>query len=163
MAWENTALQGPRIKQGAERAEALRDGAFNADLFWQKLYTKAETSGLESVEGHECYRIVLTPSEGKPMIKYFDKTSGLLVKTTTTVTSQMGEITAEILYDDYQKDAGVLSPHRMVNRAAQQEFVIQIQSIETNAESAQGSLRSAGRSEGAGQQACGRRDRAEWR
>ena len=29
VAWENTALQGPRIKSGAERADALRDGAFN--------------------------------------------------------------------------------------------------------------------------------------
>src|SRR5271155_1179661 len=32
VAWETSALQGPRIKQGAELADALRDGAFNADL-----------------------------------------------------------------------------------------------------------------------------------
>ena len=42
VAWENTALQGPRIKQGAERADALREGAFNAPLYWQKLYAKAK-------------------------------------------------------------------------------------------------------------------------
>src|SRR5580700_4154154 len=41
VAWENSALQGPRIKQGAERADALREGAFNAQLYWQKLYAKA--------------------------------------------------------------------------------------------------------------------------
>ncbi|HTW63537.1 MAG TPA: hypothetical protein VME17_02930 [Bryobacteraceae bacterium] len=132
VAWENTSLQGPRIKQGAEQADAFREGAFNADLNWQKLYVKGEITGLESVEGHECYRLVLTPKQGNPVTEYYDKTSGLLVRTTTTVTSQLGEIPAEILYDDYQKDAGVLSAHRMVNRAAQQEFVIQIQSIETN-------------------------------
>jgi hypothetical protein len=134
IAWENTVLQGPRVKQGAERADALREGAFNADLFWQKLYEKGETTGVETVEGHDCYKIVLTPKEGKPVIKFYDKTSGLLIKTMATVTSQMGEISAEVVYGDYQKDGGVLSPHRMVNRAAQQEFVIQIQSIETNAD-----------------------------
>jgi hypothetical protein len=134
VAWENTALQGPRVKQGAERADALRDGAFNPVLSWQKLYVKGETAGVETVEGHQCYKIVLTPQEGKPMVEFYDKTSGLLVKTVTTVNSQMGEINAEILFDDYQKDGGVLSPHRMVNRAAQQEFVIQIQSIEVNAD-----------------------------
>ncbi|MGA2214295.1 MAG: hypothetical protein ABSH31_13560, partial [Bryobacteraceae bacterium] len=38
VAWENSALQGPRIKQGVEKADALRNGAFNADLSWRKLY-----------------------------------------------------------------------------------------------------------------------------
>jgi hypothetical protein len=134
VAWESTALQGPRIKQGAEKADAFRDGAFNPALNWQKLYVKGETAGLETVEGHDCYKIVLTPKEGKPLVEFYDKTSGLLVKTMTAFNSQMGEITAEILYGDYQKDGAILAPHRMVNRAAQQEFVIQIQSIETNAD-----------------------------
>jgi hypothetical protein len=134
VAWENSALQGPRVKQGAEKADAFRDGAFNPALNWQKLYAKGESAGVETVEGHECYKIVLTPAQGKPVTEFYDKTSGLLVKTMTTVTSQMGEISAEILYSDYQNDGSVLSPHRMVNRAVQQEFVVQIQSVETNAD-----------------------------
>lgn len=132
VAWENSALQGPRVKQGAERADAFREGAFNASLNWQKLYAKGETAGVETVEGHECYKVVLTPKEGNPLVEYYDKKSGLLVKTMTTVSSQLGEIKAEILYEDFQKDGAVWSPHRMINRAAQQEFVIQIQSVETN-------------------------------
>jgi hypothetical protein len=132
VAWENSAVQGPRVKQGAERADALREGAFNGSLYWQKLYVKGENASIESVEGHDCYKIVFTPKEGKPLIEFHDKTTGLLIKTTTTVSSQMGEINAEVVYGDYQKDGGILSPHRMVNRAAGQEFVIQIQSVETN-------------------------------
>jgi Protein of unknown function (DUF620) len=133
VAWENTVLQGPRIKQGAERADALRDGAFNPFLSWQKLYAKAETTGTETVEGHDCYKIVLTPSEGKPMTEFYDKKSGLMIKTMATVTAQMGDVNAEVLYDDYRKDSdGVLSPHRRVERAAQQEVVIQIDSVEVN-------------------------------
>ena len=132
VAWENTALQGPRIKQGVERADALREGAFNALLYWQKLYEKAETAGSEMVEGHDCYKVVLTPKEGKPITEFYDKKSGLMVKTMATVSSQMGDVNAEILYDDYRKEGEVLSPHRMLNRAAQQEFVIEIQSVEVN-------------------------------
>jgi hypothetical protein len=132
VAWENTALQGPRIKQGVERDDALREGAFNAPLYWQKLYAKAETAGSGIVEGHDCYKVVLTPKEGKPITEFYDKKSGLMIKTMATVTSQMGDVNAEILYDDYRKDGDVLSPHRMVNRAAQQEFVIQIDSVEMN-------------------------------
>lgn len=132
VAWENSALQGPRIKQGAERADAMREGAFNAPLYWQKLYVKAETVGSETVETHDCYKIVLTPKEGKPITEFYDKKSGLIIKTMATVTSQMGDVNAEILYDDYRKDGDLLSPHRMVNRAAQQEFVIQIEGVEVN-------------------------------
>jgi hypothetical protein len=132
VAWENSVLQGPRIKQGIERSDALRDGTFNSSLYWQKLYAKAETTGAETVEGHECYKVVLTPKEGQPTTEFFDKKSGLLVKTTATRTTQMGDITGEILYDDYRKESDVLAPHRMINRFAQQEFQIQIQSIEAN-------------------------------
>ena len=133
VAWENTALQGPRIKQGAERADALRDGAFNAFLHWQELYAKGETTGSETVEGHDCYKIVLTPKEGKPMTEFYDKKSGLMIKTVATVSAQMGDVNAEVLYDDYRKDSdNVLSPHRRVERAAQQEVVIQIESVDVN-------------------------------
>jgi hypothetical protein len=132
VAWENTALQGPRIKQGVEREDALREGAFNAPLYWQKLYVKGETAGSEMVDSHDCYKVVLTPKDGKPMTEFYDKKSGLLIKSTATVSSQMGDVNAEILYDDYRKEGDVLSAHRMVNRAAQQEFVIQIESVEVN-------------------------------
>jgi hypothetical protein len=133
VAWENTVLQGPRIKQGAERADALRDGAFNAPLHWQQLYAKAETTGSETVEGHDCYKVVLTPKEGKPMTEFYDKKSGLLIRTMATVGTQMGDVNAEVLYDDYRKDSdNVLSAHRSVERAAQQELVVQIDSVEVN-------------------------------
>ena len=133
VAWENTALQGPRIKEGVERADSLREGAFNAPLYWQKLYLKGETVGSETVEGHDCYKMVLTPKEGKPITEFYDKKSGLMIKTMATVSSQMGDVNAEVVYDDYRKDSdNVLSAHRMVNRAAQQEFVIQIESVEVN-------------------------------
>jgi len=133
VAWENTALQGPRIKQGVERADALRDGAFNPFLNWQKLYVKGETAGSETVEGHECYKVVLTPKEGKPMSEFYDKKSGLMIKTMATVSTQMGEINAEVLYDDYRKDSdNVLSAHRRLERAAMGEIVVQIESVEVN-------------------------------
>ncbi len=132
VAWENSALQGPRIKQGAERADALREGAFNAPLYWQKLYLKAELAGPATVEGHDCYKVVLTPKDGKPITEFYDKKSGLMVKTMATVTSQMGDVKAEIVYDDYRKEGEVVTPHRMINRAAEQEFVIQIDSVELN-------------------------------
>ena len=132
IAWENSALQGPRIKQGDEKAGSLRDGTFNAALYWRKLYTKAETAGAETIEGHECFKVVLTAKEGKPTTQFFDQKTGLLVKTTVTRNTQMGEITAEVIADDYRKEGDVLVPHKMINRFAGQEFQIQVASVEAN-------------------------------
>jgi hypothetical protein len=132
VAWESSSVQGPRIKQGPERNEAMRDSTFNAALVWQKLYAKAETTAAETTEGHECYKVVLTPKEGNPTAEYFDKKSGLLVKTSATRTTSMGQITAEIVYEDYRKDGDLLSPHKLIQRAAGQEFQILVQSAEFN-------------------------------
>lgn len=134
VAWESSAIQGPRIKQGAERAEALRDGTFNAPLHWQKMYVKGENAGSETVEGHDCYKVVLTPQEGQPMTEFYDKKSGLMVKTVATISSQFGDVSAEVVYDDYRKDGDLLSPHRLLNRAAQQEFIVQIENVDVNPE-----------------------------
>src|SRR5271154_6347012 len=36
IAWENSAMQGPRIKIGDEAAAAIRDGALDAHTNWKK-------------------------------------------------------------------------------------------------------------------------------
>ncbi len=132
IAWDNSALQGARIKQGIEKADSLRDGVFNSSLFWRKLYSKVETTGSENVEGHDCYKVVLTPAEGSSSTHFYDKKSGLLIKTATRRTTQMGEISAEVIADDYRKEGDILTPHKMTNRFSGQEFVLTVNSVEYN-------------------------------
>ena len=132
VAWEKSVLQGARIKQGQEKADALRDATFNAPLHWRELYAMAETTGTAAVDSHECYKVVLTPKEGKPITQYYDKQSGLLLKSTTVRTTPMGDIAAEVLLDDYQKEGDMLSPHKVINKAAGQEFQVRITSTEVN-------------------------------
>ncbi len=132
VAWENSAVQGPRIKQGVEKSEAFREAAFNATLNWRKLYTKAETAGIETAEGHECYKVVLTPKEGKPVTQFYDKKSGFLIKTVSTRTTSMGDIPAEGFADDYRKEGDILLPHKLTNKIVGQEIQITVQSVEFN-------------------------------
>lgn len=134
VAWENSVVQGPHLKTGDEKAEALHGATFNAPANWRKMFTKAETTGTETVGEHECYVVTLTPTVGKPLTQDYDKKSGLLIKSVATRTSAMGEITVEILYSDYRKDEGLLSPHTLTNKVAGQEFVIAINSTAYNTE-----------------------------
>ena len=134
VAWEKSALLGPRVKSGEEKAQALRESIFNAQLLWRKLFTKAETTGVETIDGEECYKVVLTPSEGKPETTYYQKKSGLVVKTSTIAVNQMGEVPVESIISDYKDFDGVLSPTKVTQKAAGQEFTMTIQSVKVNEE-----------------------------
>ena len=127
VAWENNPLQGPRVVQGVELVDTLRDATFNAPLSVQKLYSKVETT-----EGHDCYKVVLTPKEGNPTTEYYDKTSGFLIKTSATRSTAMGDVPIDMVYDDYRKDGDAVSPHKLTQRAAQMEFQIVIAKTDVN-------------------------------
>ena len=134
VAWSLSAMQGPHLKEGPERSMALREARFNAQLHWRDLYKQAETAGVESVEGQDCYKVVLTPAEGNPVTRYFDKQSGLLVKTAMTVKSPMGDIPVESMESDYRKEGGLLVAHKLVQKAASQQISFTVESVKFNAE-----------------------------
>jgi hypothetical protein len=133
VAWEVNPMQGARIKDGDERIEAKREAHFHKEV-WQDDYKKVETVGSETVDGKDCYKLVLTPIEGNPVTQYFDKKTGLLVKSSVTVTTAMGEIAAETVVSDYRKEGDVLVPHKIQQNAAGQEISITFDSIKFNTE-----------------------------
>jgi hypothetical protein len=132
VAWENSALLGPRVKSGEEKAQAVREATMNATLKWRTLFPKVETAGMETLQGEPCYKVVMTPAEGKPEVMYFQKKSGLAVKTTTVAVSQMGEIPVEVTVTNYKDFGGVLAPAKVTNKAAGQEFTISIEKVQVN-------------------------------
>lgn len=134
VAWSNSAIQGPRIKEGEEKETALMMARFDGELNWRQQYPTVETTGTENVEGKDCYKVVLTPKAGKPMTRYYDKQTGLLVKSVMTLQSPMGEVSIESLADDYRKDGDITSPHKLTNRTMGQEFTITVDKVEYNAD-----------------------------
>lgn len=132
IAWENSALLGPRVKSGVERAEAIREGSMNSTIKWRTQYPKVETAGIEVIDGEECYKVVMTPDEGQPLIGYFQKKSGLQVKLTTTSSTQMGDIPVEMIASDYKDFGGILEPAKVTQKSGPQEFTITLDRVEVN-------------------------------
>jgi hypothetical protein len=129
IAWDKNAMTGPRLKSGDEKAESLRDAAFNGSVDWRSLYPNVETLGVETIDGEECYKVQLSPPTGKPITSYYQKKSGLLVKRVMTAVTAMGEVPAEVAVSDYKKFGDVLSPTKIVQKAAGQEVMISIDTI----------------------------------
>jgi len=131
-AWESSSLQGPRVKKDEERAFALREATLRGPLYWRKLYKHVETVSQETIDDQACYKVTLTPEEGKPETQYYDKKSGLMVKMTATVTNPMGEIPTETMLSDYKEENGLRQPHKIQQKAAGLEFLITLERIDYN-------------------------------
>jgi hypothetical protein len=132
VAWEKSAILGPRIKSGEEKEQAMRESQFNTPIEWRKIYSKAETAGTETLDGEECYKVILTPATGKPENQFYSKKSGLLVKTSATAASPMGEVEVEVKVSDYKPFGGVLLPTRSKQTAGGQELEISISGVAVN-------------------------------
>jgi len=132
IAWEKSFMTGPRLREGSEKVDSMRDATFNSPLLWRKLYKKVETVGAETVNGDECYKIELTPPEGAVETAWYSKKSGLIVKRARVAKSPMGEIPVEFITLDYREFNGLLMPTKVVQKAAGAEFMITLESVRVN-------------------------------
>jgi zinc protease len=132
VVWSYSAMQGPRIKEGDEKAEALLQGKFNSEVNWRDLFKSAETVGVEQVDGKDCYKVVLTPKTGPAITKWFSKDTGLLMKMAMTSKTPMGDIQSDSTYSDYRKEGEVLVPHKVVTHVATMELVMTVDGVQSN-------------------------------
>jgi zinc protease len=134
VAWENSVLQGARIKTGEEKAQTLREADMNNFSHWRQVYSKVELAGEEAIEGEPCYKVVVTPKEGKPETMYFEKKSGLMRKTSLVAVSQLGDIPAESISTEYRRFEDILAPSKVTEKVAGQEFTITVDTVQANQE-----------------------------
>jgi hypothetical protein len=134
VAWEANALQGARIKLGEERSAAARASRISVLDSWRELYTSAKNVGSEDIGGKPAWKIELTPKEGKPETMYFDQASGLLVRSSQTLTTAMGDIPVESELADYRTVDGIKTPFTMTQKAMSQTMIMHFEKVTYNAE-----------------------------
>jgi hypothetical protein len=110
--WE-IAGQAVRILAGEEKAFKVRDSRFNAPLYWRSLYQKAECVGVENVDDHPCYKVVMTPELGNPQTYYYDCQTYLPRRMDVLLKAPEGGVRAEVHFEDYKPVDGVLFPHKI--------------------------------------------------
>lgn len=132
-AWEMNALQGARIKDGEEKANIERSSKISVLSSWRDYYKQAKTIGSEDVEGKPAWRVEMTPKEGKPETFYFDKDTMLLVRTTATIATPLGEIPVDALMADYRVVDGIKTPFTMTQKAMSQVIVMKFDKVQYNA------------------------------
>ncbi len=133
IVWENSAVMGPRLKTGAEKAFYEREAVLDKDLNWRQIYRAPEMGGEEDVAGNPAYKVILTPKDGgKPETRYYDKASGLLVRATIVTPSPMGEIPADQMFLEYRDFHGLKIPVRSVTKMGAAEMQVTVTSLDLN-------------------------------
>jgi hypothetical protein len=129
VGWEMSTTAGPRVLDGAQLDDMVRDSRFDGLASWREWVTKAENQGAADVEGKPTWKVLLTPKRGSPQTLYFDQASSLLVKLEMTVKSVMGDIPTQTFVSDYRDVGGLRLPHRVRQLAGSQELVTTLDSI----------------------------------
>lgn len=133
VAWAKNPMAGARIKDGAEKDLAVFGAHTNPELNWRDLYSSVETTGTEDVNGAPCYKIELvTKQGGMKMHRWHDQKTGLLIKTSMTVTSPEGTVPVESYMHDYKKDGDLTSPHRIEQNVAGQTMTLKFDTVKYN-------------------------------
>jgi hypothetical protein len=87
------------------------------------------------LNGKRCWRVVAHPPRiGKPETLWFDKESGLLVKSAATLASPMGEMPVESLYSDYRDAGGIKIAYSIRQSAGPQVILTTLIQATANAE-----------------------------
>lgn len=133
-AWEDSALEGPRILEGDEKVAAKRAATLALITSWRKVYKDAHTAGEGDVDGKPAWKVEMTPKEGKQETFFFDKESGLLVRISAVLSTALGDIATEATMSDFRSVDGILTPFAITEKAMSQNIVMRFGKIAYNAE-----------------------------
>ncbi len=138
VGWTQDPDNGVVDKTGGELGTAIRDADFYQPLKlraqYPSLFLKGESKQslfkANGQKGPERDVIILeAPRNGRPRLFYFDKSTGLLVRTEER--NQFGAVTSAVEYDDYRNVDGVKVPF-VFHHTEDLHFVIKLTEVKQN-------------------------------
>jgi hypothetical protein len=136
--WSTNPLQGLRTKTGEELKRQLLTGRFDRETSLKSIYTQAEVTGRDTIEGKEAYVVKATPEGLGPDTLFFDVKTGLLLRWDTTLVSPEGRMAASTFLDDYREVDGVKIAFKSRTKLPQYDLVISLTGVKHNVEISEG-------------------------
>ncbi|HLM66895.1 MAG TPA: hypothetical protein VK358_05165 [Longimicrobium sp.] len=131
-AWSVNPMQGPRILEGAELEQTLRQSDFDANLRFEHLFPTMETVERTEMGGRSCYRVRMVAANGDESFGCFDTETKLLLGMTSRNESEMGVIESTTTFHDYRDFGGIKMPARTTISVMGQEMEMIIKELDTS-------------------------------
>lgn len=132
IVWEKSAMMGPRLLEGRERESLQRSLTINSELYPDKFYESVKTIAVEDVNGKPCYKVEIVTLAGGKETRFYEKETGLLVKTESIATTQMGEIPIVATASEYREVDGVKMPFKATQDMMGRQISVTIEEVKHN-------------------------------
>jgi hypothetical protein len=106
VAWSLNPMEGPRLMQDAEQAQAAEKADFESVLRDVSRFKSVETVERTTVAGRDCFKVRVVWQSDRETFDCYSPETGLLVASLGQQQSNMGVIDAVTLYDDYREFEG---------------------------------------------------------
>jgi hypothetical protein len=140
VAWETNAMSGPRIMEGAEKDQFLREADPISDLHPDKYFKSIENLGIKKVDDQDCYEVKFTTKDDKEETKFYDAKTFLVTKSEQMAETPMGEINISSVQSDYKLIDGMQIPHKIEINSMGQQQIMEVESIEFNIDLEEGTF-----------------------
>jgi hypothetical protein len=107
VAWSMNPMEGPRVMQDREKAQAADNAEFESVLRDVSYFKSVETVERTTVAGRDCYKVRLVWKSDRETFDCYSPETGLLVASMGEHQSSMGAVETVTLYDDYREFEGV--------------------------------------------------------
>ena len=132
VAWKSHPGAGVSEMAGQELSNARRNAVFHQPLRLRELYPKMSLQGEDKVGERAVYKIEADPGDGSLRRFYFDKDSGLLLRTTIERDTRKGRSAVELLLEDYRVVDGMKLPFTVHQSSPEMRFTIRYNEIVHN-------------------------------
>ena len=107
------------ITEGKELESMKKQAVMFEQLNYAKKEYKLELKGIESVEGVNCYKIVVTDKDGDSTTEFYDVKSNFLIRTVKSQDGPQGQQVSIITdYKEYKDVSGIMIPFKSVINGA---------------------------------------------
>jgi photosynthetic reaction center cytochrome c subunit len=129
----NPGPQAPRDMTAQEADVAGFDAAFYLPVEMKNMFAQFFARPFaDKVGGHEVY-LLIGNKPGKPPVRFFfDKESGLLLRTIRYTETALGRNPVQVDYADYRSEGGVKIPYQWTVARPLGRFTIQVSEVQQN-------------------------------
>lgn len=131
--WLGSPGGRPPRDMNAQENEAISfDAAFYLPVEIKKMFAQMRVRPAEKIGGHEVLQVI-GANPGKPPVRlFFDKESGLLVRTIRYADTPLGRNPTQVDYADYRSESGVKLPFQWTIARPLGRFTIQVTEMQQN-------------------------------
>ncbi len=141
VAWSNDMMNGPRVLEGEEADQMLREMDLYADLHWDQYYSSISYKGEETVTLPDDSEVkahaleLVDIDDGETSTRWYSAETGYVVKTETTAVGPGGAPIPSTTYTmDYREVDGIMMPFKTISNSGPIQQVMEFTEITVNGE-----------------------------